>query len=177
MSPLDVEIRLYEAALAIHKEHYRDLMERWRSIEVKAQGAIATTGILIAGILAFIRELEVGTSPLERILLALLLIASIVTMVLGVTAVWVRTVSEPPFSVSVQPLIMDFIRESSLNEEHWRDVVREQVKVWGQTNSNLHDANQAKARLVVYAQAVAAGAALLAVIFCLLRIFDPPLGF
>lgn len=173
MSPPDVEVRLYEAALAIRKEHYKDLMERWRSIETKAQGTIATTGILIAANLAFIREFESNASTLDRVLLALLLAASILALGLAVAALRVRTVSEAPFAISIEPLIMDFVRGSGPGEEAWRDVVREQVKVWGSTNASLHLANEAKARLVAYGQGALAVAALLAVVFCLMRIFDP----
>jgi multisubunit Na+/H+ antiporter MnhG subunit len=173
VSPPDVEVRLYEAALALRKEHYKDLMERWRAIETKAQGTIATTGILIAANLAFIRELESNASTLERVLLALLLAASILALGLAVAALRVRTVSEAPFAVSIEPLIMDFVRAPQLDEEAWRDVVREQGKVWGSTNANLHQANDFKARRVAFGQAALAVAALLAVVFCLMRIFDP----
>lgn len=172
MAPLDIEVRLYEAALQIRKEHYRDLMERWRSIETKAQGTIATTGILIAGILAFIRELELGASTAERGLLALLLIASVVALILSVAALRVRNVSEAPFAVSVESLITDVIRESNLNEEDWRDVVREQSNRWGLTTTNLHQANELKARRVALGQVALTLSAVLAVAFCLVRIFD-----
>lgn len=172
VSPLDIQVRLYETALAIYKEHYKDLMDRWRSIETKAQSSIATTGILIAGLLAFIRDLEAGSSDAERVLLTLLLFASIATMLLGVVALRVRSVSEPPFVVSVEPLIMDFVDDSGLRPEHWRDIVREQLKVWKQTNADLRRASEEKARMVAFAQAALAGAAIIAVIFCFWRIFD-----
>jgi hypothetical protein len=171
--PLNHEVRLHEAALAIRKEHYRDLMERWRSLETKAQGTIATTGILIAGILAFIRELEVNASDLERGLLATMLTASIVALVLGVLALWIRNVSEAPFGVSVDRLIPNHIDDFSHSDEAWRNVVREQVTAWGVTITSLHRANQAKAWLVMFGQAALALAALLAVVFCVMRIIDP----
>jgi Flp pilus assembly pilin Flp len=173
VSPFDHQIRLYEAALTLRKEHYRDVMERWRSIETKAQGAIATTGILIAGVLAFIRELEAGASGLERGLLAGILSASIVALVLGVFALWIRNVPEGPFGVAVERLIKDMVGDSDDTGEAWRDVVREQVRAWEPPLAMLHRANQAKARLVAYGQGALALAALLAVIFCLMRIVDP----
>jgi hypothetical protein len=171
VAPLDVEVRLYEAALQIRKEHYRDLMERWRSIETKAQGTIATTGILIAGILAFIRELELDASTIERGLLALLLVVSVVALILSVAALRVRNVSDAPFAVSVDRLVPDVIRESNLNEEDWRDVMGEQAKLWGDTTSKLHQANESKARRVAHGQVSLTLAVILAVTFCLMRIF------
>jgi hypothetical protein len=166
-----MEVRLYEAALATRKEHYRDLMDRWRSIETKAQGAIATTGILVAGILAFIRELEENASSRERTLLALLLIAAAMAIIFGVAALWIRSVSEAPFAASVRPL-MDVIRDSDLNLGDWRDIVREQAEVWVLTTTQLHRANQKKALLVVLGQFSLCIAVILAVVFCLLRIYD-----
>jgi hypothetical protein len=171
--PLDHEVRLHETALSLRKEHYRDLMERWRSLETKAQGAIATTGILIAGILAFIRELEANASNLERGLLAAILGASILALVLAVLALWVRSVSAAPYGVSVDRLIPDHMGDYSHSDEAWRNVLREQVTAWGVTITSLHRANQAKARLVKCGQAFLALAALLAVAFCVMRIFDP----
>jgi hypothetical protein len=53
MEPREVLLR---DALDAYQKEYRELIDKWRNLEGKAQGVVTVSGIFLAGMFAFIRN-------------------------------------------------------------------------------------------------------------------------
>ena len=78
------------------KQEHSALFAQWGALDTKAQGAIATAGIFVAAILAFINAIVTGDSVADRIFLtiAALLLAACILAALRV--LFVRRIGTQP---------------------------------------------------------------------------------
>lgn len=169
----DPNERLLRDALDSYKDEYSELSETWRSLDGKAQGAIAASGIFLAGMLAFVRDLLRTASCAEKCLLTTSAIFLSFSIVFALLVLWVRTVPMAPLGESLESLINDLLgAEDGTTPERLSNFARDHAKMWKTTNVEVQRVIEKKARNLVWVQGLLVSAIGFAVIFTLIRIWS-----
>jgi hypothetical protein len=142
------------SALEAFRAEYADLSDTWRQLEAKAQGTVAIAGIFLAAAYAFVRDLRAATSSgLLRIGIALAVLLFLASVVLAVLALRVREVQAPPVGDTLRELAEDLMQVSPADRgERMPDFLRDQMRLWPETNADLRKQTEAKAGQVRWAQ-------------------------
>ncbi|MBV9925446.1 MAG: hypothetical protein JOZ96_10555 [Acidobacteria bacterium] len=86
-----------DKALDAYAVAYRELAANWRSLEVKAQGNITIAGIFIAASFAFLQKIQPELRFVEKLLLGVGLFCLVVSVLLAVRVLLVKSVPAPIF--------------------------------------------------------------------------------
>ncbi|HEX8691791.1 MAG TPA: hypothetical protein VF746_05195 [Longimicrobium sp.] len=155
------DVALLKLAVEAHSETYRDLTQSWRSLETKAQGTAAISGIFLAGAFAFAREIPEGA----RAGTTELLIVTVLLLVLSAGfSLWVQRIRLMPTAPSslLAPQWIAAIR-SQVPRAEWPERLvgfyEEYDRNWGTTNAALVNILGKKARSLVVAQILLLAAA------------------
>ena len=145
---------LREATLAAYLEEYKKLNETWRSIETKAQGSIAVSGIFIAGALAFITKADLALSCYEKTLLFVGITCLIVSVILAiVTSRTVAIITAPLGSYRAKHTIdLGQVKTEAELQEYLPLLFAEHVVEWKRVIDAVNSVNVKRAETLWAAQ-------------------------
>jgi hypothetical protein len=144
-------------ALQAYQDEYRDLSDTWRHLDGKAQGSLATAGVFLAATFAFAKSLaehQIPTGSRPTLIAGIFLL--VMSVVLAVLSLRIRTVTAAPFGDRLEKLTNDLMRIDDVEERNARapDYIREQIAMWRDVNEEMHGQSDWKARLVLASQVV-----------------------
>lgn len=169
----DPKEQLLRDALDSYKEEYSELSEIWRNLDGKAQGAIAVSGIFLAGMLAFVRALLQSASSAEKWLLTVSAIFLVLSIIFALIVLWVRTVPKAPLGESLEILINDLLSmEDGTEPERLHNFSRDHARMWKITNIEIQKVNEKKAFYLVWAQGMLIMAIGTVVLFTLIKVWS-----
>ena len=145
---------LREATLAAYLEEYKKLNETWRSIETKAQGSIAVSGIFIAGALAFITKADLLLRRYEKILLFVGLTCLIVSVILAiVTSRTMSIIAAPLGSFRAKHTIdLGAVKDEADLQQYLPIIFAEHVAEWKKVIAAVNAVNDRRAKTLWLAQ-------------------------
>ena len=82
--------------VASYEKQYEELSELWRDAERKSQIALSTSGIVMALVYAFIRNIDEHVGPVEQWLLTLCVVSVGFTVTLCIISLVMQTNCDPP---------------------------------------------------------------------------------
>lgn len=145
---------LFNKILDRYQSEYDELLDNWRDLERKAQGAIAVSGILFAGIFGIttksfdiIREYQI----FFIVLTLLFLVGSIIS---AVRVLETKRVLIPPKGEDFQKHSIEMLEANkSKNDEEERLVglLGDQCNTWKNANNDIRLKNEIKAKYLVTA--------------------------
>ena len=95
--------------LSAYESEYRDLLEAWKLLETKSQGAIAISAIFLAAAFSFAKDLRAETGLPFRVVLSLSILSLLFSVVMAVLALRVRSAARAPngvtFAAVAQPML------------------------------------------------------------------------
>ncbi len=121
--------------LEAYRMEHRDLVETWRALDTKAQGAAANAGIFLAGLFAFLRD--VATHPPSaavRFGLALATVALVVSVIVAILALRIRYTQGAPLGAPLEELARD---QMKLAEHERTERSPEAHAAWLRRRSNM----------------------------------------
>lgn len=144
---------LRKALLDSYKDEYKELAEVWRGIETKAQGNIAITGIFIAGVFIFLREINSQTFWAEKLILGLAVVLFIISVYLAIFALQVRQTRFPPMGGFADNMFIDLLRFGDVELcERLPRFINDQANAWSQVKEDIIASNEVKAAYLWWAQ-------------------------
>jgi hypothetical protein len=158
---------------------YKDNIETWRGIELKAQITATIGTFFIGAIFTFVKDMSQHGSAPELFLLAVALFFVVVSMVLCVTTLWIQTAPYPPVGKygdekGLDDALWDHmeIKSDRELEESFIGILGDYYRAWNQVNQRLRPLVQRKGEYVLWAQRCMIPAVLAVVILTLLRLFS-----
>jgi len=143
----------FEFAFDRTQAEYDELSDSWKQLDSKAQATSTVAGIFIAASFAFIRNSALQLSGLEKALLLLVLASLIVSILLAVTAMFVRTVPVPPTPENIAEMVTEMLdTPPEEHEERLGGLVADTINAWLPINRVLRKELLAKASKLENAQ-------------------------
>jgi len=154
MSKDDPGLEALTSVVNGYREEYAELSETWRHIDGKAQVTASISGVFLAAIFAFIRDIKsVIPSELMRIGMQFTIIILMLSVVFAVLALWIRNVSTAPLGQPLDEITKDFLSVPEKERElRVYDFMRDQIEPWPEINQEIHKKNISKARFVISSQ-------------------------
>lgn len=169
MEPREMLLR---DALDAYQKEYRELIDKWRNLEGKAQWVVTVSGIFLAGMFAFIRN------PLlqpVRYYEQCLLTASVVLLVFSViSALLVQrliSVQKAPYGELLGTLVNDLINSGEISSDHISCYLIEQGTFWKETNLTVQTGNKEKTISLLCAQCFLVLSILCCVFYTIIKIW------
>jgi hypothetical protein len=100
---------LAKMVLDSYRFEYKDYTAWWNDLDRKAQGTVAIAGIILAGALAFARQLSVNTPVYEKIVLSIAIVLLLCAIGFAVFTLIVRNVSLPPPAKQIEELAKEIL--------------------------------------------------------------------
>jgi hypothetical protein len=152
------------------KQEHSALIIQLGALDTKAQGAIATAGIFVAAILAFINGIA-GESTGDRVFLtiAALLLAACILSALRV--LFVRRVGTQPSGKDFLELVKDLVRNGPPKPSDLRTLAHDHIRMWTESVTVVRKVVDTKALYLRLAHCLLASAIVLGVIDALTRIW------
>lgn len=165
---------LAKSVLDSYLFEYKDYMAWWNGLDRKAQGTVAIAGIILAGALAFARQLSVNTPFYEQILLSVAIVLLLCAIGFAVFTLIVRMVSLPPDAKQIEELAIEILSTSdSANlSDRVSGIVYDQTALWSKCTQDLYEGCRAKANQVIIAQILILVAAILTAVVTISEIFN-----
>lgn len=166
------EVSAREAVLVAYRDEYKDLADNWRSLDAKAQGALATAGVFLGATFAFVRP-EAALPVSERGFLLVGVLALGAAVLLGFMCLSVRVVNAHPggdafderVTAAAAALAGPDSRAAYLTE------LLERCSEWRETNQEVSEANNDKAAWLKRSQSALSLAVLVFGMLLLFRLF------
>ncbi len=161
-------------SLDAHKAEYLEHSDNWKNLETKAQGAVAIAGIFLAVLFSWVHDIPQNYSCLEYFLLIasiVLLVSSVICAILGLK---IRKVCFPPIGSMDGDITIDILSIEDKKEfkERIPAFLNDQIHVWDETNKDIQNNNERKAKYIEVSQitimAAACVVALLSIIAVIL---------
>jgi ABC-type multidrug transport system fused ATPase/permease subunit len=140
--------------LEAFKEEYKEIGESWKSIETKAQGNIAIAGIFIAGAFGFLKDILPQMDYVEKWAFVLIIGFLVVSVLLSIISLQVRTVPEPPLGKKLNPIgkdLIDNLVEATYKEQLGR-FINEYIILWQDYVTQAKKKYSCKSKYLVVAQ-------------------------
>lgn len=151
---------------------YEELSQNWRHIDNKAQSNITISGIFIAAIFAFIKDLSSSFELWQKIVLVADMLALIASVSFSLVALLVRKVQAAPLGEVYSQIVTDLLNVDDFDsDENQRCFINDMIKIWHKTNRETYDVYSKKARYLAYSQYILIVAIILVVILSISRIF------
>lgn len=136
---------IQQMALDAYCAEHERLIDNWKGLETKAQGAVTIAGIFIAGVFAFIRDLKsLNMDGARRGLLMAAVTLLVFSVILSILVLSLRTVLVPPTGVEVNRMVTDVCGikdfgadDVALLAQLKLRVIRERVKLWHKTVASV----------------------------------------
>ena len=165
MSTPDPTESLLSDVLTGYRDEYKELADIWKQLDSKAQGTITISGVFLAGVFAFARDLTDPTELWQKRLLTIATIFLVVSILSALRAIYVREVDIPPFGDGQNDLALDLIRNADVTDaETRRSYLRDQIRMWSVANGDVGALNDQKAWWTVRAQLILVAAIVCAAI-------------
>jgi hypothetical protein len=163
---------LESSVLDSYQEENKELSETWRSLETKAQGAVAISGIFIAGAFAYIREVNLQAHRVDKIFLGTCILSLVVSVVLSIFALRVRKVAAAPIGEYLDDLVQDLLQLENDGEleERLPDFVRDQIGLWRRVVKAASATNKSKASYLLAAYVFLVLAILMVALLSILKL-------
>lgn len=150
---------------------YRELSDNWRSLDSKSQGAVAISGVFLAGAFAFIREITKESPSNENSWLIAAVVLLAISVICALAALWVRTVHSVPDGETLNNCVKDLLKmDDGTSHERIANFYHDQIKLWTTTNQDIAGANWKKACCLTWAQIFLLLAIICAVIATVIRV-------
>jgi hypothetical protein len=141
------------AVLSSYESEYRDLLEAWKLVESKAQGAIAIAGIFLAAAFSFAKDLNEGPGFAARLSLVVSIASLLLAVLLAVMALAVRNVPRWPAGKTIEDVANPLLKAAEAGLPLFLSALaNDQIEVWRDTNSRLAKALASKASKVALSQ-------------------------
>jgi len=152
--------------LTEYKAEHARLVDRWKMLETKAQGAVAIAGIFLGGVFTFIRDLETGAPAAEPWLLIVIALLLTLTVVCSVMALRVSPVTDPAPGKEEERMAKDLAgRETAEIRSFEPAMYFERFEVWRPVTGDLRAMVYRKAGWLAVAQyAILAAVVLMCVV-------------
>lgn len=150
-------------AFEAYREQYRDLSDKWKLLETKAQGTIAIAGIFVAAAGGFLRESMPAMGLIEKTLLMVAVALLFMSVVFAMCALWIRGVVSLPGGNDIRAIV-ELMATLSLDDdypERLPGLMRDQSTLWERTIESLAPVVASKSRWVLRAQMILMSAILL----------------
>ena len=149
--PTELRESLQKAVLESYRDEYKELSETWRNLESKAQGAVTIAGIFIAGAFAYIREVGPQAHRSDRVFLGASILSLMISVLLSIWALRVRTVAAPPIGEYVDNLVRDLLQvdNDAKLKERVMGFVTDQTDSWRRATRGAKESNKSKANYLL----------------------------
>lgn len=137
-----------------YQDEYKDAIETYRDIERKAIAMTTISGVFLAGVFAFVREVSSNLFLVTEVLLIVTLVLILATILFCLAAVFVFTYKMPPWGTEVSVLANDILKSTEnadLNERYIR-LIGDQNSSWEICVNEIHIKNEKKGRFLFFAQ-------------------------
>ena len=163
---------LRQATLDAYLEEYKKLIETWRSIEAKAQGSIAVSGIFIAGALAFITSANLVLRWHEKLLLFVGLTCLIVSVILAIVTSRTLSIVSAPLGNFRAKTTLDLaqVKTEAELQEYLPILFAEHVSEWKEVILAVSAVNDRRAQTLWSAQLFLIFAILAVALLAILRL-------
>ena len=163
-------------AIQVASTHYKDehklLVDTWNSIDGKAQGVIAISGIFLAGILAFIRTLTENTSCCELLFITIAIIFLTLSVISSLAALWGRKTLLPMQGEVVDEMVKDlFVAKVNESEEAIINFHNEILEMQKEANKSINNHIFNKSLCLFFAQILLTLAVLSSSVVALIRLW------
>jgi hypothetical protein len=162
---------LLDQVLNACERDYAEKSVTFQQLDGKAQSNAAIAGILIAACVTLFQEENLQAmmahyGPLGPKLIALVIVASLISIVLSLICMWVRKVESPPESGELSKMVDELmaLAPAELGTERLENFNRDHIRIWRQAIKDLSGVNATKAKWLLGAQW------LLAVAFCVVTL-------
>ena len=148
------EMELLEHANTSYEKQYDDLLDAWKGLEGKAQNVTTVSGIFLAASFAWARDIPHSFGIWQRDILTFLLALLVISVVLALIGLRIRSVPRAPHSGGIQNMVKDMLE---LTHAAGRDILKknfsyDQMRLWKETVDGLETANERKASYILTAQ-------------------------
>jgi hypothetical protein len=146
-----------------YNDEYAELCDTWRALDQKSQGCLQTAGVMIALLAAFSSkafEPLSATTPIEKCAIGLIAISFVLlwgSALFAIFALYVQRVSHSPRGSGWNDIEL-FTGTPQLGEQIETDILSRQLTTWRQTNENVWEINESKAKHLSSSQFWLAGA-------------------
>lgn len=140
-----VKADLRKAILDAYREEYKELADTWRGLETKAQGNVAIAGIFIAGVFAFIRDIDNAAFCIEKCALTIIILCLAGSVIYSVLALKIRNVAAPPLGKNFHEMASDIFNIDGDLNERLPSLANDQIRLWQSANNKIEEANKLKA--------------------------------
>jgi hypothetical protein len=148
-STLSTHAEVRAQLLDAYAAEYKDLLDSWRLIETKSQGAIAISGIFLAAAFSYAKDLKAETVILSRLPLVISILLLLYGVYTAVRALVIISAPRLPAGSAVEAMAAPLFRTAEAGLATYSDkFVNDQLEVWRETNAKLADCVVAKAGYV-----------------------------
>jgi hypothetical protein len=146
-----------------YNDEYAELCETWRALDQKSQGCLQTAGVMIALLAAFSTkafEPLPATNPIGKYTIGLSAISFVLlwaSALFAIFALYVQRVSHSPRGSGWNDIEV-FTGTRQLGEQIETEILSRQLTAWRQTNENVWEINESKAKHLSWSQFWLAGA-------------------
>lgn len=146
---------------------HAELSEAWKLLDTKSQATTATAGVFVAAAFAFVRNTALDLTCSEVVLLALTVIALVISIYYAICAMQVKEIAMPPTGSEALNEIIAIFEKHTLPEsldDRYIGLLGDSAKKWTGVNEKLRQELENKARLLRRSH----GSLLVALLFVLL---------
>jgi len=157
------EERLRDFALGACRDEYKDMLDSWRTLDVKAQGLTAIAGIFLGGLFALISKVSVHYSPFLRVLLVCCVLLLLTSFAGALRCLLIKPAKAAPSADIATAFAIGICDVADMGEraERTRIFYQDILERWKATNHSLLDAIQDKGSCIHDAQVALLGAAVI----------------
>lgn len=162
---------LKDYSLRSFAEQYKDLMDTWKSLDLKAQGNVTIAGIFLAAAFTWTRNSQPAFSMLHKYLLISAIVLLFVSVAIAIFALFVKKVKQPPFGTNVYEMIRD-LESIKINGDHIKKFKNDEIKLWETTIKSITDKIAKKGYCILFAQLMLLAAAFIFIYLTFLIVFN-----
>ncbi len=144
----EIREKIENTLLEAYRNEYKEHISIWQNLESKAQGTVAMSGVFLAGIFAFIRQLGDQSNDVIRVLLVFAIIFLALSLLSCILVLKTRKRPALPGGAIVEKIVVDLIEGSANNvsASQYLLFIRDQTKAWSRVNMEINKINNDKAK-------------------------------
>jgi hypothetical protein len=169
---MEYKNELLRDAIEGYQKEYQELFEVWKNLEGKAQGIITVSGIFLAAMFAFIRNLSGPVKYYEQCLLTISVILLVLSVVSALCAQRLRDVYQAPYGKQLGKVVEDLLNLNEISSDIFSRYLVEQNNSWKEVNSNTRYANKKKANSLLVSQLLLVLSILCFVVYTSIKIWS-----
>lgn len=142
-----------KSAIGAFEAEYKDRIELWKQLELKAQGLAVIDGVLLTGSITFATRVSSGSPTDHQYLFGLLLASLLVSVGVAIRTLRIDKVAAPPYGHAYWTLASDLVdlsrEEFESREANW---YRDQIRLWTSITLDLDAKIRKKAKWLLCGQ-------------------------